>query len=149
VVVADAINYSHRMITVRGCYVEAYERTTVQPCDSKKHEDVMWLDNAEILATDVKGFVPEQLVPKELQAPPNASPSEFIFNYDQLKTRAAWAKLYRIAPHGGEIVVTGQFDTVAPEKMNSESRGFGPGFGHLGQYQHRLLLVDVLDPEVK
>jgi hypothetical protein len=46
-------------------------------------------------------------------------------------------------------LVRGQFDTVAPEKMNAESHGFGPGFGHLGQYQHRLILFDVSANEIR
>ena len=149
VVVADAINYSHRLITVRGCYVEGYERTTLQPCTSKRHEDLVWLDSGEILASDFRSFIPETLVPKELKHPPS-TPPEFVFKYDEMKTRAVWAKLNRIAPEGGEVTVTGQFDTVPLERWNSQSHyGFGIGFGHLGQYQHRLILVDVLDPERK
>ena len=145
-VLAGTKSYSHRLITVSGCYVEAYERTTIQPCDSKRHEDVVWLDNAESLPMYNRNFTPDELVPKALQAPPT-TPPEFVFRYDKSKIRTAWAILTRIAPNGGEVVVTGQFDTVAHEKMKDESRGFGPGFGHLGQYQHRLILVDVLDSE--
>jgi hypothetical protein len=78
---------------------------------------------------------------------PPSTPPEFVFRYDKSKITTAWAKLTRIAPDGGEVVVSGQFDTVDAEK--TESLGIGAGFGHLGQYQHRLILVDVLDSERK
>jgi|KBSMisStaDraftv2_1062788.scaffolds.fasta_scaffold03813_1 hypothetical protein len=141
-VLADPRSYSHRLITVKGCYVDAFERSIIEPCGSSKYGGVVWLENAETLATISTSFTPEELVPRGLKA-------EFVFRYDRSKSRAAWQKLARIAPNGGEVTLTGQFDTSAPEILNAGPPDFKPGFGHLAQYQHRFILVDVLACERK
>lgn len=147
--VRQPVNYSHRLITVKGCYIRSDERSTVQPCTSNRHDEMVWVESADELyaLADTRNQLPNGVVPKELQNVSVPMP-EFVFRYDEKKSRAAWAKLeqagvYPLKPI--EVVVTGQFDTVAPKKANTDPYDVGHGFGHLGQYEHRLILLAVLD----
>lgn len=38
-------SHSHKLITVRGCYVP--ERSTLQPCDRNKRNQVVWVQRTD------------------------------------------------------------------------------------------------------
>ncbi len=141
-IVANPHAYAHRVITVRGCYVSGFERMTVQPCDNAQHDQMIWVESAEMLHTLEQAALPPlpSAVPRELRTPEQPL---FLFKYDEAQSRAAWKQLtpesapsaYRL-----EVTVVGQFETVSQDKA-------GPtqvGFGHLNAYKHQLILVDVL-----
>jgi hypothetical protein len=145
-IVSSPVKYSHQLITVKGCYVSSFERSTLQPCGSEKHDEMVWVESAGALFSQAnqKAF-PHQYVPEKLRSAP-IPPREFVFRYDERKNSTAWAKLQRLEFNTPtEVMLTGQFDTVAPNKANTDPYDFGHGFGHLGQYEHRLILIDVLD----
>lgn len=142
--------YAHQLLAVQGCYVRSFERSTLQPCSNAKHDDIVWVDSAEaeFAFWNTRQNFPRQYVPKELQSEP-VSPDYFVFKFDEKKSKRAWDRLESVGSEPISVIFYGQFDTVAPKKANTDPYDFGQGFGHLGQYEHRLILVEVLDVQRK
>jgi hypothetical protein len=133
--------YSHQLLTVQGCFVHSFERLTLQPCGDPKHDQLIWVDSADAeFAFRNRTNFPRQYVPKELQSEPR-SPDYFVFTYDEKKSNAAWSKLASFGSEPTRVIFYGQFDTVAPNRANTDPYDFGHGFGHLGQYEHRRFLL--------
>jgi hypothetical protein len=90
-VVANAQNYAHQLITVRGCYEQGFETSTLRPCDIDNDDVMVWVERAETLYTlaDMQNHL-RVAVPKELKSAPKP---DFVFQYNQTRSRVAWAKL--------------------------------------------------------
>ena len=139
---ASPETYAHRLVTVRGCYVSSFERSTLGPCQDTRIETLIWVENAApihyLQQLQLRGIrVPE---PSELRT---AAKSDFVFPYDEAKNREAWRKLTpeRLPPvYRSEVTLVGQFETIAPHRRDP----MRSGFGHLNAYMHELILVDVL-----
>lgn len=146
--VREPARYSHQLITIDGCYIRSFERSTLQPCEAAKHEQMVWVDSAETEFTmrNIRGNLPRQYVPKALESQ-STSPDDFVFRYNEAQSRAAWAKLSAAGAAGMHVIVRGQFETISPAKANITPYKSGAGFGHLAQYEHQLILVDVLEPK--
>ena len=134
--------YDHHLVTVRGCYVSAFERSTLEPCQDARHDTLIWVEDAAPIHAleqlQLPGIrIPE---PKELQTAPKPV---FVFPYDDTKNREAWRKLIpeRLpSVYRSEVTLVGQFETIAPQRPDP----MRSGFGHLNAYMHDLILVDVL-----
>lgn len=148
-VVAQPQKYAHKLVTIHGCYLSGFERSTVQPCHDTRAEEIVWVEDAALIAPLDQMSLPEppSAVPKELQTAPKP---RLLFRYDAAKNRAAWSRLEdplpqskrgqdAMRPYALEVTLVGQFDTMPPLSANAH------GFGHLGQYSHELVLMDVVE----
>jgi hypothetical protein len=141
-VLANPQAYAHRLVTIRGCYVSSFERSTIEPCQNGRLQGAIWLEDAAL----IHSF--EQLQPPGIRVPQplglQTSPkSVLVFQYDAAKNRAAWKRLMPEAIpaiYRSETTLVGQFETIAPQ----EPGPIRSGFGHLGVFTHELILVDVL-----
>jgi len=142
-VLANPRAYSHKMVTVHGCFIAGFERTTLQPCRSAKLDEVVWLTDAAMIHSLEELQPPGVQIPEPTELKTQAK-SALVFAFDGAKNRAAWAKLIPdSAPQNyrAEVTVVGQFETIAPQKPDA----MRSGFGHLGVFANELILVDVLD----
>jgi hypothetical protein len=141
---ASPRNYSHKLIKVRGCFVSGFEKTVLQPCQSKIHSDQIWVDNALIYHELSLPRIPEA-TPDELKNPELKHPADgkLLFQYDEKRDSRAWDKLGSLDQTAPQVLLLGQFETISSQvPVTMES-----GFGHLNAYVHELILVDVLDIE--
>ena len=145
-VLANPQSFAHRIITGRACFIVGFERATLQPCQSPRPEQFVWVTNAAKLWYFEKLQLPSIRIPE----PPGLkalSKSALLFDYDDAKNSAAWRKLTPESKRRlsrSDVTVVGQFETIAPNTAVPMSRGFG----HLNGYSHELILVDVLRSEV-
>ncbi len=139
--VENAPQFAHQIVTVSGCYVRGFERSTLQPCASQKRDEIIWVESAEYLYESAKISTQSSApVPKALRFPPKA---EFVFQYDAAKCRAAWEKLHSDSSRL-EVTLVGQFDSIVGRKVNTNPNDLMQGFGHLGAFDHRLILIETL-----
>ena len=132
--------YAHRLVTIRGCYISGFERSTLQACKSADLGNVIWVEDAATIHSL------EQLQPSGI-TPPNplelrpSTASLFVFQYEESRNRKAWENLISESSRPAEpVTLVGQFETIAPQSP-------GPmrsGFGHVGVFTHELILVDVV-----
>ena len=141
-VVAHPESFAHRLVTVRGCFIHGFERDTLQPCGDERHDYLVWVEPAN-LTSKMGDNVPPELLPKELESEHKSD--VLPFPYDEAKSTLAWKKLTKIGSNPVPVTLVGMFDTVAPKKANPSPFDWGHGFGHLGQYEHRLIVVDVVE----
>lgn len=107
----DAQRYSHQIVTVHGCYVRGFERSALLPCDSQKDDKMLWVESADDIVETAKHIKEESVPePKALQTPPRTN---FVFQYDEAKSRAAWEKLRSASSGHSEVTLVGQFDAGA------------------------------------
>jgi hypothetical protein len=141
-VVAHPESYARRLVALRGCYIHEFERSTLQPCDNERHDNLVWVEPVKF-TFKTGNNVPPELLPKELQS--DKESDVFPFPYDEARSKSAWKELTKISSNPVPVTVVGLFETVAPNKANPSPVDWGHGFGHLGQYEHRLIVVDVVE----
>ena len=139
---ANPQSHAHTMVKVSGCFVLGLESVTLRPCDASEPGETIWIEDARFFREMQKHRLPDVPVPmpKGLEKP--ATKKE-LFNYDERRNTETWKKL-KPSPDREqavlEVVLLGQFETVA-EQFPLETQS---GFGHLGAYAHKLILADVL-----
>ena len=137
-VVAKPQYYDHKLLTIHGCYVTGFERSTLQPCQAARQNQAVSVEDAAAPLTRPSEVVTERSTPPE---------RPLLFEYNETRSSAAWDKLNRelvtgpknLPEHRLEVTMVGQFDTLPSPNPKSY------GFGHLSQCSHRLLLLDVLE----
>jgi len=113
-------------VTLQGTYRSGFERSSLLLC-AGGHTAELWLEDAYSV------FALSKL--NERQPPSGRWDIPILnFNYNEGKNAAAWGKL-RSEGDCSEVTLVGQFETKAPKTG---------GFGHLGAYEHELILLDVL-----
>lgn len=114
------------------------EKLVLQPCNSQGQTQSIWVEDAQV-EQDETWF--SRALP-ELKSRPGA---KLFFQYDEARNLRVWKKLndlLRKDDMASNVVLVGQFETIAPQTPNPMT---GSGFGHEGSYAHELILVDVLD----
>ena len=134
---ANPQTHSHTMVKARGCLVYGMEKLVLQPCKGQNQSQIIWIDDAE---SNRPGFWGNDRSP--------APHVKLMFKYDEARDRRASKELGTILTAipeqeqmSPEVVLLGQFETIAPRVANSKTE---LGFGHLGAYAHELILRDVL-----
>ena len=127
----DAQRYNHQIVTVYGCYVRGFERSALVPCEGQKDDKMVWVESADDIV-ETANHIKEESVPepKALQTPPRTN---FVFQYDEAKSRAAWQKLRSASSRHLEVTLVGQFDAGASGVLVS-----------LPSDDRRLILIDTL-----
>lgn len=148
--VATPESHAHSMIKVTGCFVMGFEMVALQPCASKNPADRIWVESPAMIEEIRKHRLPEvpEATPPELRSSPSELKSSakgmVLFEYDAGRNSKAWKKLeslWALAPPAPQVVLVGQFETIALRAPRTK----GSGFGHLGAYAHELILLDGLD----
>jgi hypothetical protein len=140
---ANPQGHAHTMVKLSGCFVLGLESVTIRPCSASEPGDAIWVEDTRLVQEMQKHRLPDvpDVTPKGLQK--HAIKKE-LFTYDERRNAEAWKKL-RPSPDPEqsvlEVVLLGQFETVA-QPAAPETRS---GFGHLGVYSHELILADVLN----
>src|SRR5208283_2342819 len=134
--------HAHTILKVRGCFVLGLERVTLCPCHSAKPEESIWVEDARFVHEMQKHKLPDvpDAIPKGLEK--HAIRRE-LFTYDERRNAEAWEKLKPVPDREQsvlEVMLLGQFETVA-QQVSPETQS---GFGHLGAYLHELILAEVL-----
>ena len=47
-VAAKSQLYDHKLLAIRGCYVAAFERSTLQPCQDTRINQAVWVEDAAL-----------------------------------------------------------------------------------------------------
>lgn len=141
----DPAIYRRKVVTVSGCYVDGFERVTLEPCRDSTHSTLIWIADAKPrkLLSSMRWPSPPEPTPAELQV---AREPEFVFTYDESANELAWKRLCPTRSthkkfNRCEVIVRGQFDTIVPD----EPKPMRVGFGHSNGYRHELILVEVLE----
>ncbi len=142
---ANPQSHSHTMVVVSGCFVTGFEQIVLQPCGSKNYLQKIWVEDARFLEASKKLSLPGMpgTTPQELQ---NRGAERDLFAYDEGRISRAWQKLAASTSQDqvvSEVVLLGQFETIAPRVPVP----WHSGFGHLNAYAHELILVDVLSSQ--
>lgn len=139
---ANSQSHAHTMVRVSGCFVLGLESVTLRPCRASEPGETIWVEDARFVREMQKYRLPDVpvAVPKGLE---KTATKKELFNYDERRNAEAWEKL-KPSPDREqavlEVVLLGQFETVA-QQVPPETQS---GFGHLGAYSHELILADVL-----
>jgi len=118
------------MVKVRGCFVLEFEKSVLQPCKSQNQGPSIWIDDA---LSNRPGF----------WGPTAPATIKLLFEYDERRDKRAWKELTTSLGQEqmtSEIVLLGQFETIAPRVPKAMELGFG----HLNAYPNELILVDVV-----
>jgi len=142
---ANPQSHSHTMVKVSGCFVAGFEKVVLQSCSSKNQAQQIWVEDAGFLEEMKKGSLPgmPEPTPRELKSP---AAKKVLFAYDEGRNSRAWQKLAASMSQDqmvSDVVLLGQFETIAPR----DPVPMYLGFGHLGAYAHELILVDVLSSQ--
>jgi len=142
-ILANPQRHAHTMVKVSGCLVLGLESVTLRPCGTSKLEESVWVEDAGFVHEMKKHGLPDlpDAIPKELKKPLIENERE-LFTYDEKRNSEAWKKLIPSPDQEhavSEVVLLGQFETVA-QQVAPETQS---GFGH-GAYLHELILADVL-----
>jgi hypothetical protein len=118
------------------------ESVTIRPCRADEAGDAIWVEDMRFVQEKQKLRLPDvpDAIPKGLEKP--AAKKE-LFIYDERRNAEAWKKLKPLPEPEQtvlEVVLLGQFETVAHQAVPETQ----PGFGHLGSYSHELILADVV-----
>jgi hypothetical protein len=139
---ANPQSHTHTMVKVSGCFVLGLESVTLRPCDASKPGETIWIEDARFFHEIQKYRLPDVPVPMPKGLEKLTTKKE-LFNYDERRNAETWRILKR-SPHQQqavlEVVLLGQFETVA-EQFPLETQS---GFGHLGAHSQELILADVL-----
>ena len=120
--------YSHRIITIRGCYASGFEELALVSC-KKETDGGIWIESA------TANRLLEQLhLTNKWSEPP-----VLILPYVEARDRLVWSEFSKVLEKSQNATLIGQFETKA-----SIAGAAREGFGHLGQYAHELILEDVL-----
>ncbi len=145
---ANPLGYSHTMINVSGCFASGFERSILRSCSTENPTERIWVENAAIFEEIPRLPEVPEATPPELRSPDThlkrSTSGTDLFRYDARRNAQAWKKLDALSDStekAPEVVLLGQFETIAPR--DPSTKGFG--FGHLGAYAHELILLDVLD----
>jgi len=140
---ADPQRHAHTMVKVSGCFVLGLESATVRPCGASELGESIWVKDLKVFQEMLKHRPPDvpDVIPKGLEKP------EFkreLFTYDERRNADAWKKL-KASPESAqavlEVLLLGQFETVAQQVAPDTQSGFG----NRGTYSHELILADVLN----
>jgi hypothetical protein len=126
---------AHRLVTIQGCYFHGFEDSTLRACQGGRlSEEAIWVEDATMIH-DLDQWQPKGNDPdlSWLRIP-------LLFQYDEARNTAAWREL-RKSWAGSQVTVVGQFETTVIQVPGVPRRD---GFGHLGQFKHELILVDVV-----
>jgi hypothetical protein len=142
---ANPQGHSHTMVKVSGCFVTGFEKVALQSCSSKGHLQQIWVEDARFAEEWKKLALPSMpdTTPEKLQ---NRAAERELFAYDEGRNARAWQKLEASTSQDQmilEVVLLGQFETIAPRVPEPMYLGFG----HLNAYTHELILVDVLSSQ--
>jgi hypothetical protein len=120
--------YSHRIITIRGCYVSGFEVIALRSCKEEPAEGI-WIESATAIR-----FLEELHLMNKWSEPP-----VLILPYSEARGRQVWRRFSGALENVQNATLIGQFETRA-----SVAGKGNRGFGHMGQYAHELILEDVL-----
>lgn len=114
------------MVKVRGCHWGGFEASVFLTCNPKNQGRKIWVESATF-------YKQIGMFPKNNRLFPERDKNlKLLFEYDEGSDKRVWEELK--ASMASEVVLVGQFET---------SRDIG--FGHLGAYDHELILVNVLE----
>jgi hypothetical protein len=139
---ANPQSHAHSMVKVSGCFVLGLESVTLRPCSAGESGGAIRIEDARFVQEMLKHRLPDVPVPmpKGLEKP---AIKKELFNYDERRNAETWKKLKPSQDREQavlEVVLLGQFETIAQQfPLETQS-----GFGHLGAYSHELILADVL-----
>jgi len=117
--------FAHRIVTIQGQYFSGFEISLLHTCGNGHNLD-LWMEDASVVAV--------------LARLNDWGGPTLRFKFDEQRNAAAWRKLRSqeggdARPWCSDVTVVGQFETNTPKKG---------GFGHLGAYEHELILLNVL-----
>jgi hypothetical protein len=122
--------YRGQVLTISGCYFRSPERSVLQTCEKPDFDQRIWLERERWVEPMLSLNLPKELRHEE-------SP-------DEKRSRAAWEKLPDCQDSPVHVVVTGRFDTIGLSIHPTKAEGFG----HLGMFNHRLILLDVSEAKI-
>lgn len=126
--------YAHRLVTIQGCYFHGFEDSTLRACQGGGlSEEAIWVEDATMIHNL------DQWQPKGNEPDLSWLRIPLLFQNDEAKNTAAWRELSK-SWVGSQVTVVGQFETTVMQVPGVPRRD---GFGHLGQFKHELILVDV------
>jgi hypothetical protein len=120
--------YSHRIITIRGCYAYGFEVLALRSCKEGPAEGI-WIESASTI----------RLLEQLHLANKWSESLVLILPYSEARDSQVWRRFSDALENVQNATLIGQFETRA----SVAGKGNG-GFGHLGQYAHELILEDVL-----